>query len=250
MKTDKEQAIIINETLMKDLGYTDAIGKKIAYTIDNDSTVNRTVIGVIKDFHSTSLQHQIEPMVLLMPPRDRDRDNLYVKVAKGEALAGMAFLKKAYQKFDPEYKTDFHFLDENFNSQYVAEQKQEKLSLGFTQLAFIISCLGLFGLVMFTATQRRKEIGISKVLGASITSVVVMLSKDFGKLVAIAAIIAIPIAWFAMDRWLEGFAYRIDIEWWMLLLSGCIAVVIALITVSFQAIQAAVVNPVTALKNE
>jgi putative ABC transport system permease protein len=132
----------------------------------------------------------------------------------------------------------------------VAEQKQEKLSLIFTILAFSISCLGLLGLVIFIAAQRKKEIGVRKVLGASVTSVMVMLSKDFGKLVTIAALIAFPISWFAMERWLQDFAYRIEIKWWMFLLSGGIAVVIALITVSFQAIKAATVNPVKSLRAE
>ncbi len=250
MPTDKEGAVIINQTLMRSLGFTDAIGKRIQYKTANDSTVNRKVIGVVKDFHSTSLQHKIEPMVLLMPPNEGERDNLYVKIAKGQAVAGIAFIKNTYKKFDPDNKADFHFLDENFNRQYVAEQKQKKLSLIFTVLAFIISCLGLLGLVIFIAAQRKKEIGVRKVLGASITSVTVMLSKDFGKLVAIAALIAFPIAWFAMDRWLQDFAYRIEIKWWMFLTSGGITVIIALITVSFQAIKAASVNPVKSLRTE
>ncbi|WP_373519136.1 ABC transporter permease [Pricia sp.] len=250
MATDKDAAVIINETLMESLGYSDAIGKKIQYKTRNDSTVYRKVIGVVKDFHSTSLQHKIEPMVMLMPPEDAERDNLYVKIAKGQAVAGMAFVKNTYEKFDPENQSDFHFLDDNYNQQYIAEQKQEKLALIFTVLAFVISCLGLFGLVIFIAAQRKKEIGVRKVLGASISSVTVMLSKDFGKLVAIAALIAFPIAWFAMDRWLQDFAYRIELKWWMFLLSGGIAVVIALVTVSSQAIKAAMANPVKSLRTE
>ena len=195
MKTDKEEVIIINETLMNDLGYSDAIGKRVEYFIDDDSTVNRTVIGVVKDFHFSSLQHAIEPLVMLIPPHEVEGDNLYVRLSKGQALAGMSFLKETYRKFDPESKSDFHFLDENFNNQYLNEQRQIKLSQVFTILAFIISGLGLFGLVLFMATERRKEIGIRKVLGASVSSVAVTLSKDFGKLVAVAAIIATPIAW-------------------------------------------------------
>ncbi len=250
MPTDKVDAVLINETLMKSVGYTDAIGKKIRYKTDRDSTVNRRVIGVVKDFHSTSLLRKIEPMVLLMPPEDGKRDNLYVRIAKGRAAAGIAFVKNTFDKFDPENQADVHFLDDNFNRQYVAEQKQEKLSLIFTVLAFIISCLGLLGLVIFMAAQRRKEIGVRKVLGASITSVTLMLSKDFGRLVVIASLIAFPLSWFAMDRWLQNFAYRIDMEWWMFLLSGGIAVTIALTTVSFQAIKAATSDPVKSLRTE
>ena len=250
MPTDKEGTVIINETLMNSLGYTDAIGKKINYKSGNDSLVNRQVIGVIKDFHSTSLQHKIEPMVLLMPPNDRERDNLYIKISKGKAVAGIAFVKSTMEQFDSENQANVHFLNENFNQQYLAQQKQGKLSLVFTILAFIISGLGLLGLVIFVTAQRRKEIGLRKVLGASIISVTLMLSKDFGKLVAIASLIAFPIAWFGMDRWLQDFAYHIEIKWWMFLISGAIAVTIAMTTVSFQAFKAALTNPVNSLRSE
>lgn len=250
MPTDKDAAVIINQTLMESLGYSDAINKKVQYKTGNDSTVYRKVIGVVKDFHSTSLLHKIEPMVLFMPPEDGERDNIYVKIAKGQAAAGIAFVKSTFDNFDPENQADVHFLDDNFNRQYLAEQKQEKLAMIFTVLAFIISCLGLLGLVIFIAAQRKKEIGVRKVLGASIGSVTILLSKDFGKLVAIAALIAFPIAWFAMERWLQDFAYRIELKWWMFLLSGSIAVVIALFTVSFQAIKAAMANPVKSLRTE
>lgn len=250
MPTDKDDAVIINETLMKKLGYKNAIGKKMKYNVRNDSMTNRVIVGVIKDFHAYSLQHKIEPMVLLMPPNDKEQDNLYVKIAKGKAAAGIAFLKKTYTKFDPNNTADFHFLDENFNKQYSGEQKQEKLSLAFTVLAFIIACLGLLGLVIFITAQRRKEIGVRKVLGASVTSVTILLSKDFGKLVFIATIIAIPIAWFVMNKWLQDFAYRIELKWWMFLLSGCIAILIALLTVSIQALKAAIANPVKNLRSE
>ncbi len=250
MPTDKDVAVIINQTQMEALGYSDAIGKKVQYKTGNDSTVYRKVIGVAKDFHSTSLLHKIEPMVMLMPPEDGERDNLYVKIAKGQAAAGIAFVKSTFDKFDPDNQADVHFLNDNFNRQYLAEQKQGKLSFMFTILAIGISCLGLLGLVIFISAQRKKEIGVRKVLGASISSVTLMLSKDFGKLVAIAALIAIPVAWYAMDRWLQDFAYRIELKWWMFLISGGIAVVIALLTVCFQAIKSAMVNPVKSLRTE
>lgn len=249
MSTDKNDAVIINETMMQTLGYTNAIGKKMQYTI-NDSAVERTVVGVVKDFHSYSLQHKIEPMVMMMPPNDKEQDNLYVKIAKGKAAEGIAYLKSTYAKFDNNNTADFHFLDENFAKQYAAEQKQEQLSLAFTILAFIIACLGLLGLVIFATAQRTKEIGIRKVLGASVTSVTILLSKDFTKLVVIAAFIAVPVSWFVMNNWLQSFAYRISIQWWMFLLSGSITILIALITVSIQSIKAAVTNPAKSLKTE
>jgi len=250
MPTDKDGAVIINETLMKTLGYTNAVGKKMQYPTPANVISNRTIIGVVKDFHAYSLQHKIEPMVMMMPPNDKEQDNVYIKIAKGKAAEGIAYIKNTYAKFDNNNTADFHFLDENFEKQYAAEQKQEQLSLTFTILAFIIACLGLFGLVIFATVQRTKEIGIRKILGASVTSVTVMLGKDFVKLVAIATMIAIPVSWLVMEKWLQEFAYRISIEWWMFLLSGCIAILIALITVSFQAIKAAIANPVKSLRTE
>jgi len=249
MPTDKDDAVLINETLMKTLGYTNAVGKKMQYSV-NDSNVERTIVGVVKDFHSYSLQHKIEPMVMIMPPNNKEQDNLYVKIAKGRAAQGIAYLKSTYANFDANNTADFHFLDENFAKQYAGEQKQEQLSLSFTIVAFIIACLGLLGLVIFATAQRTKEIGIRKVLGASVTSITVLLSKDFARLVAIATIIAVPVAWLIMSHWLQNFAYRISIQWWMFLLSGCTAILIALITVSLQAIKAAVSNPVNSLRSE
>jgi putative ABC transport system permease protein len=250
MPTDKDGAVIINETLMKTLGYTNAIGKKMQYPKPDNTVSNRTIIGVIKDFHAYSLQHKIEPMVMMMPPNDKEQDNLYVKIAKGKAAQGIAYLKPAYSKFDNNNTADFHFLDENFSKQYAAEQNQEKLSLAFTVLAFIIACLGLLGLVIFTTTQRIKEIGIRKVLGASVSSITIMVGKNFMQLVSIATVIAVPVAWFAMNKWLQDFAYRINIEWWMFLLPACITLFIALITVCVQSVKAAVANPVKSLRTE
>jgi putative ABC transport system permease protein len=250
MPTDKDGAVIINETLMKTLGYTNAIGKRMQYPKPDNTVSNKIIIGVVKDFHAYSLQHKIEPMVMMMPPNDKEQDNLYVKIAKGKAAQGIAYLKTAYSKFDNNNTADFHFLDENFSKQYAAEQNQEKLSLVFTVLAFIIACLGLFGLVIFTTTQRIKEIGIRKVLGASVSSITIMLGKNFMQLVGIATVIAVPVAWFAMNKWLQDFAYRINIEWWLFILPACITLFIALITVCIQSVKAAVANPIKSLRTE
>jgi putative ABC transport system permease protein len=160
------------------------------------------------------------------------------------------YIKETYAKFDSHNTADFKFLDEAFARQYAAEQKQEQLSFVFTILAFIIACLGLLGLVMFTTAQRVKEIGIRKVLGASVSAVTVMLGKNFMQLVLIATVIAVPVAWLAMNKWLQDFAYRIDITWWMFLIPGLIAVFIALVTVCAQAIKAAMANPVKSLRTE
>ena len=251
MQTDQYGAMIINETLMKELEYKSGVGKKSEYRINQSmDKSHRTIIGVVKDFHFSSLQHKIEPMVLIMPPAVNEQDNLYVKIAKGKIAAGLDYLKKTYAKFDSQNTADITFLDEAFARQYAAEQKQEQLSFMFTILAFIIACLGLTGLVMFTVAQRVKEIGIRKVLGASVGSVTVMLGKNFMQLVLIATVIAVPVAWFAMNKWLQDFAYRIDIAWWMFLIPGLIAIMIALITICVQAVRAALANPVKSLRTE
>jgi putative ABC transport system permease protein len=177
-------------------------------------------------------------------------DNLYVKINTSKTPEALAFIEKVYKEFDKSNPVQFHFLDQNFARQYDAEAKQEKLSLAFTLLAIFIACLGLFGLAAFTAQQRIKEIGIRKVLGATVSSIAIMLSKDFVKLVLIAICIATPIAWFAMGRWLEGFAYRVNMELWVFVAAAFIAMLIAIITVSIQAIKAGLANPVKSLKSE
>jgi putative ABC transport system permease protein len=251
MPTDKTGSIIINETLMKTLGWKDAIEKKMRFQRNvNSPFEERTVVGVVKDFHTYSLQHKIEPLVMMMPSAPAAEDNLYVKIAKGKTAEALAYLKQVYSTFDKNNFAEFHFLDENFAKQYAAEQKQEQVSMIFTLIAVVIACLGLFGLVTFTATQRVKEIGIRKVLGASVSSVTMLLSKDFIKLVCVAIVIAIPVAWFVMNKWLQDFAYRISIEWWMFALAGLLALMITLITISFQAIKAAIANPVKSLRTE
>ncbi|MEO7766432.1 MAG: FtsX-like permease family protein, partial [Ferruginibacter sp.] len=210
----------------------------------------RTVVGVVKDFHTYSLQHLVEPLVMVMPPAASMGDNLYVKITKGRVKEGLAHLDKVYRRFDKTNPVEYHFLDANFARQYSTEEKQGQVALVFTLLAILIACLGLFGLATFTAEQRTKEIGIRKVLGASVAGIVRMLSTDFLKLVLVAACIALPVAWLAMGKWLQNFAYHINIDWKVFILAGAIAALIALLTVSFQAIRAAVSNPVKSLRAE
>ncbi len=249
-QADKYTAAIVNETLAKELGWTNPIGKRLQFKFGQGEIGERTVIGVVKDFHTYSLQHKVEAMVLMMPPVTSMEDNLYVKINTAKTAEALAFIEKTYTQFDKSNPVEFHFLDQNFARQYEAEAKQEKLSLTFTILAIFIACLGLFGLAAFTAQQRVKEIGIRKVLGATVTSIAVMLSKDFVKLVLIAICIATPIAWYAMNKWLEGFAYRVSVEAWVFVLAAVVAMAIAIITVSIQAIKAAMANPVKSLKTE
>ncbi|MEP6712718.1 MAG: ABC transporter permease [Ferruginibacter sp.] len=251
IQSDKYGAAMINETLQKKLGWVNPIGKRMKFRIDEDGTMGeRTVVGVVKDFHTYSLQHKVEPLVMVMPPAPSMGDNMYVKIAKGKIAEGLAYLDKIYARFDKANNPAYHFLNANFSKQYGAEENQGRIALVFTLLAVLIACLGLFGLATFTAEQRTKEIGIRKVLGASVSSIMQMLSSEFIKLVLIAAAIALPIAWLIINKWLEDFAYHIKLSWWMLAAPGMLALLIALLTVSFQAIKAAVANPVKSLRTE
>lgn len=245
MPTDKTDAIILNETLVKELGWKDAIGRRVEI---NDQL--RTVIGVTKDFNTYSLQHKLTPVVLTMPARTNDQDNVYIRVSPENIQASLAYITKVFSRFDQENKPEFHFLDQNFGAQYKAEEKQGKLLVIFTVLAITIASLGLLGLVTFSAQQRMKEIGVRKVLGAKAVGIIMLLSKDLLKLVVIAMFIAIPLAAWAMHSWLQTFAYRVELHWWVFALSGIIAISIAIITVSFQATKAALANPVKSLRLE
>ncbi|QIP12931.1 FtsX-like permease family protein [Spirosoma aureum] len=249
-KSDLGGAMLINETLMKQLGWKEPIGKRVKYYIDNEKhTAEARVVGVVKDFHTYSLQHKIEPLVLQMP-QPADKDNVFVRIQPAKTKEALAYIQSVYRTFDPTATLDFHFLDENFSKQYKAEQKQGAVLLSFTILAVLIACLGLFGLAAFAAEQRNKEIGVRKVLGASVSSIVILLSRDFLKLVLISIVVATPLAWYAMSRWLQDFAYRITIEWWVFASAGLLAIIIALATVSFQSIKAALMNPVKSLRAE
>ena len=249
-EVDKYGAALVNETLVKQLGWKDAIGKRLRFDYGKGETGERKVIGVVKDFHTYSLQHKVDPMVLLMPPASSMEDNLYVKINTGKTPEALAFIEKCYRQFDKSNPVEFHFLDQNFAQQYATEQKQGQLSLVFTILAVFIASLGLFGLTAFTAQQRIREIGIRKVLGATVSSITFMLGRDFIKLVCIAILIATPVAWYSINKWLENFAYRVDIGWWMFAISAIVALFIAVVTVSFQAIKAAIANPVKNLRTE
>lgn len=249
-EADKYTAALVNETLVKEMGWKEPIGKRLKFGYGGGEMAERTIIGVVKDFHTFSLQHKVESMVLLMPAYSGMEDNLYVKINTTKTQEALAYINKVYKNFDQKNPLDFHFLDENFAQQYQAEQKQQFLALIFTGLAIFIACLGLFGLAAFSAQQRIKEIGIRKVLGASVSSLALMISNSYIKLVCIAILIATPFTWLSMDKWLQHFAYHITIEWWVFVLAGILAVVIAFATVSFQAIKAALANPIKSLRTE
>ena len=244
--TDTTQAIVINETAVKNLGYSSsqqAIGK-------NFEQLGRKgkIIGVVKDFHYRGLQELIKPMSLRIDPNNCSL--LSIKVATNNLPATIKAIQSKWSQVIPTRPFDYTFLDESFDQQYRAEDRFGTLFFNFAILAIFISCLGLLGLASYSTIQRKKEIGVRKVLGAGVSNIVSLLSVDFLKLVVIAFIIASPVAWFFMSKWLHGFAYRTSITWWMFVFAGLVAVIIALLTVSFQAVKAALANPVKSLRSE
>ncbi|WP_422082904.1 FtsX-like permease family protein [Ulvibacterium sp.] len=242
-KPDNESKIILNETAVKLMGLEDPIGKVI-----DMRGPNREIIGVVKDFNIQSLYDEIKPMALLC--RTEWVSNLVVKIKAGEEQIAINGLSKLFTEFSPGLTFDFRFLDNQYQALYVSEQRVATLSKYFAGLAILISCLGLFGLAAFTAERRRKEIGIRKVLGQTATQVMVMLSGEFAKLVIIAILIALPIAYLSAENWLSDFAYRIPLHVWHFLGAGALALLVAILTVGSQAIGAANRNPVNSLREE
>lgn len=244
--SDSTESMILNEKAIKLLGFSnpaEAIGKSFDQWDKKGS-----IIGVVKDFHISSLQEEIMPLSLVMGSGDNTLLNL--KISSKNLSKTLAFIKDKWQEYFPNKSFDYYFMDEFFDRQYKSEERFANLFLNFALLAIFISCLGLLGLASYSTLQRRREIGIRKILGASAFGIVHLLSADFLKLVAIAILIAVPIAWYGMHNWLQDFAYRIDIPWWIFLVAGMLAISIALITISFQAIKAAIANPVKSLRTE
>ncbi|WP_119080559.1 ABC transporter permease [Chitinophaga alhagiae] len=246
--TDRYTGMLVNETMVKEMGLQNPVGKRVQFTAD--SVRERRIIGVVKDFHIYSLQHKIAPVALMMPPSPSWEDNLYVRLQKGHIPEGLRHIEKVYAQFEKNYPLEAHFIDDDFARQYHSEQAQGRVFVVFTALAVFIACLGLFGLAAFTAEQRTREIGIRKVLGASAADITGMLSRDFLKLVLLSALLAIPLAWWMTGMWLEDFAYRISLHWWMFALAGGLALLVALATVGYQALRAALANPVVSLRSE
>ncbi len=241
-------SIVLNETAVKDMGVSNPVGKKILWSNDGDTMYYVTVVGVLKDFHFTSLRNEIKPFAFVNIPRRVA--NFTIKLSTDNIRATLAQLQNTWKKFSSERTFEYTFLDDTYAKLYQSENRFQKVFISLVILGIIIACLGLFGLTTFAAQQRVKEIGIRKVLGASVGSIVSLLSKDFLKLVGIALLVAVPIAWYYMHRWLQDFAYRIDIKWWVFLIAAIIAALVALLTISFQAFKAAVANPVKSLRTE
>jgi putative ABC transport system permease protein len=245
--TDTTDAVLINQTAATKLGWTpqEAVGKWVLNTVRDTS--RRRIVGVVGDFNFQSLKLNIEPLVISPGP---DRRQILVRLKPGNLEAGIALVSSIYNRVAPSYPFEYKFLDQKFDELYQKDIRQQTLLTVFAGLAIFVACLGLFGLASFTATKRIKEIGIRKVLGSSVRNIVVLLSKDLLKPVIIAVCLALPVGYWAMNKWLQNFSYKTHLSWWIFVLAALITVGIALITVSVKAIKAAVTNPVKSLRTE
>ena len=244
--TDDTAAVIFNEAAVKAIGWTsneDALNKRV-----NTNQRRSRVVGVVKDFHFESMREKISPMIFVI--NTRFVRNMSIRIRPENVPATLEFLKQRWAEYDPDASFNYQFIDENFDQLYRSEDQLSRVLAYFAGLGIFIACLGLIGLAMFMAERRTKEIGIRKVLGATVTNIVGLLSKEFVRLVILANVFAWPLAYFAMDRWLDQFAYRISIGLSVFIIAGVAALVIALLTVSLQALRAATANPVEALKYE
>ena len=247
-------AIVLNETAAKLFGFIEPAGQKIYVPRDDiygppqpEDFTELTVIGIVKDFHWASLRDNIGPLCFQL---GRSRGMAIFRYQGSETASIISALESKWQQMAPEQPFSYRFLDDSFAGMYQAEQRIGKIAALFALLSILISCLGLFGLSSFMAEQRTKEIGVRKVLGASVGSITGLLSRDFLKLVIVAILIASPLAWWAMHQWLEDLAYRIDVQWWMFVAAGLGAIIIAFLTVSFQSVKAALANPIKSLRSE
>ncbi len=240
--------IIINEKAVSILGKTPetVIGTQLVNDFEDGTLI--TVIGVVKDFHFESLRNNVEALALFFG--GENASNLAIKLNNGDISRTIAEVETIWRDLAPSQPFEHYFMDDSFNTSYEAEQRLGQIFMIFTILSIIIACLGLLGLAAFNAQKRVKEIGVRKVLGAKVGQIVYRLSMDFLKLVGLSVVIALPLGWYAMDRWLQDFSYHITIPWWIFALSAFMAVGVALLTVSYQSIKAAIVNPVKSLRTE
>jgi putative ABC transport system permease protein len=252
-------AVLLNEAAAKVLGITEPSEQAVQIpSVDFSGNVsalsnpfNARVIGIVKDFNFQSLREKIAPMVLGYQRNPvHNIDYFTAKIETGNTAALLKQMEAVLHQVDAGHLFEYNFLDKQWDLFYREDEKRQIIFMGVALLTILIACLGLLGLATYAAEQRIKEIGIRKVLGASVTSLVAMLSKDFLRLVLVASVIAFPVSWWAMNSWLQDFAYRVNIQWWVFAVAGLAALVIALVTVSFQAIRAAISNPVKSLRTE
>ncbi|MBN1221905.1 MAG: ABC transporter permease, partial [Candidatus Aminicenantes bacterium] len=248
LESDIDRSVIINETAARKFGWEDAIGKSITEFTKSGKMNKKTVIGVVKDFHIESLHKEIAPLHISCS--NDYLNSLSIRISPENIPETMALLRDKIRQFAPHQPFTYTFLDDSFDSQYRAEERLSRIFTYFSVLAIFIACLGLFGLASFTAEQRTKEIGIRRVLGASVTGILILLTREFTKWVVISNIIAWPLAYFALNKWLQGFAYRTHISVTVFVFSLAISFLIALLTVSSQALRAATTDPIKSLRYE
>ena len=244
-KTD-QKGVLLNEKAAQLMGFNDYNKAVNESFFSAGDTVK--LLGIVSNYHHQGLQKAIDPMIFRLRPNSRDAYS--IKIESHNIQATVASLQKIWNKYFPADPFDYFFLDDYFSQQYNADQLFGKIFGLFAFLAILIACFGLLGLSAYNVLQRTKEIGIRKILGASTQNLLFLLSKDFLLLVLLAFVIATPVAWWVMHNWLQGFAYRVDIYWWVFAAAGIISVLIALITISFQALKAAIANPVKSLRTE
>ena len=246
-KTDSSESVLINRSAASILGISpeQAIGKWMMNL--NRDTIHRRIIGVVEDFHFASLKEPVGPLVI---SAGDDRRLALVRLKTTNLQSSIKAIKSKYAAVAPDYPFEYNFLDEEFSQLYRSEISQQSILSIFSLIAIFIACLGLFGLASYTAVKRTKEIGVRKVLGSSVQNIVMLLSKDLLKPVILGTLIAVPLGYYAMQTWLQSFAYRISVQWWMIALAISIALLIALITVSLQAVKAALANPSISLRSE
>jgi putative ABC transport system permease protein len=243
--------VLVNQALVQAYGWDDPIGQPLdGFSLDAEGETTPTVVGVVKDYHFQSLHTAIEPMVLFLKPRDDPFRYLFARVRGDDLPGALAALEAAWQRTAPERPFTYYFLDDDLDRLYQTETQWQQVTTFAALFALLIACLGLFGLAAFTAERRTKEIGIRKTLGASVSGLAVFLSKDFLKLVLVANLLAWPAAYVLFQQWLERFAYHIEISWGIFLMAGLAAIGIALVTVSYQTIRAALADPVKSLRYE
>jgi putative ABC transport system permease protein len=247
--SDSIHSVIVNGAFVKEAGWkvNNAVGKTISYMDDDKTSV--TIVGVIKDYHFTSLKEKIAPELFTMDP-DFNYGQIWVKIGPDNIPKTLALLQNTYKKIVPWFPYSYQFMDDINTRNYETEAKWKQIISIASSLFIFISCIGLLGLVILSIEQRTKEIGIRKVLGAAVSGIVMLVSKEFIILISIAFVIAVPVGYFAINKWLQDFAYRISIGWWMFALAGILVIVIALLTMSFQAMKAAIANPVKSLRTE
>lgn len=249
--SDTTFAVLVNEAMVKRMAWTNPIGKKFIFQGNgpNNTDIEKHVVGVVKDYHQNSLYDVIEPLMIIL---DDEQNYVFVRTQRGDVRQSIASLEKVWKEVNPNHPFEYQFLDENFDSQYTADEKRSQIFTVFSALTITIACLGLLGLAAFTTEQRTKEIGVRKVIGATVGSLVTLVSKEFFLLVGIGMVLAFPAAWYFTNGWLENFAYRIVLnsEWPTFLLSALLALVITIVTVGFHVMKSAMANPVNSLRDE